>query len=516
MTTQGKQRQVVSDRGVLRISLVTLATILIANAVAASGLQHRFDILATRVRAQLGSRATVTECRPDGHGFVVSLAGISAGQLRRVFRNWQPDPLLASVQISEDRAAGKTTLVLGLGASVPGAAVRAAVRRQALEIVARLTAPATSAYYTDAGVYLAQQGRRREALAQFRKAIALQPGNARAYLEAAKVRAALGERSLAIFNAKKAQQNERTRSEALALLAQLDPSRWGEKVRSKAPEPERFTPQSVTSSLSSETERQNPSSGATGVRKQGSRSDSGAAAPTTGATEKARSADKPGRGNALGSNATLAKPSGDVRTATQTKETDIVDPFSTPSNAWAFLLAFAVAALFTAPLTWFLVRASRRSAEAVRGPFVRVPANTPPLDDFQRLLVERSGALDAEPVQDREGKERGEPEVDSVLKVVEEIQRRGPESPLGAPEQERHPGNILETAELGRPQRDIRVELESVLALAGRGLPSEEIARRIGMGREEVRLILAMSRSQSRRPVWTRAGEPGLTLTFVE
>ncbi|NOZ57013.1 MAG: tetratricopeptide repeat protein [Calditrichaeota bacterium] len=494
--------------------VVAVVLILASDAASAAGLQHRFDVLSTRVRVDLGSRATVTRCRADGRGFVVSVAGISATRLRQVFRTWQPDPLLASVQVAGDSSSAEATLVLGLGASVPGATVRAVVRRQTLEIVAKLTAPATSDYYTDAGVYLAKHGRRQQALAQFRKAIALEPNNARAYLEAAKVRADLGERSLAIFNAKKAWQNERTRDEALALLARLDPANWSRKARGA--KPKRVSRSRVESQPSDRVAQATVPSAAAVVENRKPGTVSTSAVPKAATTEKVQAADKPVRGSALGSNATLAEPSSEILTAARTKDADIVEPFSTPSNAWAFLLALGVAALFTAPLTWFLVRASRKTEKTVSGPFVRVPANTPPFDDFQRLLVERSGALDTEPGRDRGEEDQSEAEVESVLKVVEGIQRQFPEASTTEEQAQTERNGVLLSPDVGRPQRDVRVELESVLALADRGLPAEEIARRVGVGREEVRLVLAMSRSRSRRPVWTGAGEASLTLTFAE
>ena len=508
MTIQGKRRQRLGATGGLLIFLVSAVFGWFGEASGAE-VQHRFAVLSSRLRVQLHTRATVTQCRRDGRGFVISVAGLSPEQLQRAFRNWRPDPLLAAVRVLGDSSGAEATLVLSLGSSVPEGNVRAAVRRQVLEIVAQLTRPATSDYYTEAGIYLARRGRRREALAQFRKAIALQPDNARAYLEAARVRAALGERSLAIFNAKKAAKDARTRREALSLLARLDPVHWGRKARQSS--------------------RRQPALAATGRRPRAgdepvqsaknsaqpvaaSATAEARPAPAKKASEKSEVADKSSKEDAAKHGAVSSEPSTAVLAETQTKE-DLksVDPFSTPVNAWAFLFALTAAALFTAPLTWVLVRANKKDSRSTKSPFVRVPANTPPLGDFQRLLVERTGGLG--PAPDSAPSESEEPveETPSVPtpQVLEHRETPEEETPIAV-------NNPFARPVADRPFRDVRVELESVIALADRGLSPDEIARRIGMGREEVRLVLAMSRTRSRREVWAPAGEPGLSLTFAE
>ncbi len=445
-----------------------------------SWAEHRFDVLETELRFPV--RLVEGHVRGDSATFVVEVSDSAA--FSRSVSAWEADPIVRGLRVRR-RGDGRTELVLVRRAR-PSCRVRWSETRGELVIRVSLQEPADAEFYLEAGKYFASHGNPRLALKQYRKALALRPGDLRPYLEAARARLALGERRLAAFNARRALADPRLALEARALLERIAPK----TVVSRREGAKAETPAQRVAHLPTE---------------RGALPQASAHARDSLTTEK----EPPAETKGVPAESKHPKNPQPLRNPVSRASVSTSPVSTRQETGWLRVAAMAMilASGIMAPVVLLVLRSFRRTA---RVPRARLSVKSEEFerarqDVFERLLTLRLQS-EAETLRGSESEGRdGE---------------SAPPAAAAAPEEseERSPRVVVERAVASeahvRAGSSFRSQLESVYALADRGVTVAEIARRLGIGREEVRLALEVRAARPAVDMTTPHRE--LTLELVE
>ncbi len=436
-------------------------------------VRHNFDVLRCEVSLRFSALQDVHSVRTQSGELVLSISTPEAGSLRGLLSSWKADPLLQEIRV--DRQAGDTLELAIRHRQRPASALRWERRANELILEARLIQPADAGYYREAGCYLASVREFDAALAQLRKALALDPQDLRPYLDLAEIWAQLGQKDLAAAAARSAMRDPQLRARARALVTSLQGGKPGhpgtdvsEEVRRERSSPD--------SSRKSATEMRMVAESNIGRGEE--------PPPDVPSTPSASP-----RPNSAGASA------GEDRSQILSQARVRVEVI----GAAALLAAGLMAPIGV--VTLHLRRRRRKMDVLPAGVNDQERVDLTGSDVFQLLLAERLSRKEAtglEPAKEEEAGEEVEPA--GLFDSVE---------PAPAPAGKKA-GRGSETA-----GASVRGQLESVLALADRGFSVEEIARRLQMGKEEVRLALQVRRSKPSLRV-PQGDRRGLRLQLVE